>query len=258
MIISADVPPILQAGAVAYRYGTTPVLQDVTFQLPPASMTVLIGRNGAGKTTLLRCLSGWTRVYDGTITINGQTVTRQERAIREQVVFVPDTPDFYDALTAWEHLQFVAQLHRLPDWSVRAEALLHDFGLWTNRAAYPFTFSRGMRYKLALAMALLIRPPLLLLDEPFGPLDPEASAFLWGRLLALREAGTAVLLSSHALPTGDPADGYQPPDAFLIMEQGRIIAHQAPDQPAASLESVLVQALADQRQAASEAASHGA
>ena len=248
--------PLLNVRGVSYRYGMTTVLHDISFALARGEIAALIGRNGAGKTTLLRCAAGWTRTYGGEVAVDGVPVFRVERQAREKLAFVPDMPTFYDELTAWEHMQLVARLNRIPDWEARAEALLRESALWEQRGALPFTYSRGMRYKLALALALLVRPPLLLLDEPFGPLDPEAAGRLWAQLAALRDEGLAVMLSSHSLPASAR------PDRFLVMEQGRLIADGTPEAlgvapEGLSLESLLAAALgADEaaRIAAEEAA----
>ncbi len=223
MTTGERVTPLLDVRDVSYRYGMTAVLHDISFAIDRGQIAALIGRNGAGKTTLLRCAAGWTRAYRGEVRVDGAPVFRVERQAREKLAFVPDMPTFYDELTAWEHMQLVARLNRVPDWAARAEGLLREAALWDQRDALPFTYSRGMRYKLALALALLIRPPLLLLDEPFGPLDPEAAGKLWAQLAAHRAGGMAVLLSSHSLP---PAAR---PDRFLVMEQGRLIADGVPE-----------------------------
>jgi ABC-2 type transport system ATP-binding protein len=143
--------------------------------------------------------------------------------VREHVVLVPDTPPFYDELTAFEHLQFTAQVHGWQNWEDEGEELLRKYGLHANRNAFPFAFSRGMRYKLALCMALLIEPKILLLDEPLGPLDPVSADDLWEELNGHRNDGMTILLSSHQLPQEAH------PDRYVIMEQGEIIAQGSPD-----------------------------
>lgn len=208
--------PILKVENLSYQYGAYQVLADLSFELDEGVIAALIGRNGAGKSTLLRCLAGWTVAEDGEITVAGFNLRRSERDVRQQIIFVPDTPDFYDELTAWEHLQFVAQLHRVESWQERSLELLEEFQLDDHRTAFPFTFSRGMRYKLALCMALLIRPSLLLLDEPFGPLDALSAQHLWQHLLDYRSEQRSVLFSSHVMPD----DGS--PDLFLLLRDHQI------------------------------------
>jgi len=215
--------PLLRVEGVSYRYGSFHALAEVDLRASAGELIALIGRNGAGKSTLLKCIAGWTQPSDGEIHVNGRRVRTAERWLREQVVLVPDKPPFYDELTAWEHFQFIAQAHRLTDWADRAETLLDRYGLLSNRDAFPFAFSRGMQYKLALCLGLLIEPRLLLLDEPLGPLDPVSADDLWDELGGHRNDGMAILLSSHQLPLDAQ------PDRYLIMEGGEVIAQGTPD-----------------------------
>ncbi len=215
--------PLLQVTDVGYRYGSLNALVNVSFEVSGGELIALVGRNGAGKSTLLKCISGWTRPTDGEVVLLGERIDKNERWARKHIVLVPDTPPFYDELTAWEHLQFNAQAHRLGDWEAHAEDLLDRYGLLNNKDAFPFTFSRGMRYKLALCMGLLVEPKILLLDEPLGPLDPVSADELWIELNRHRNEGMTILLSSHQLP---PA-AY--PDRYFIMEQGEVIAEGTPD-----------------------------
>ncbi|MCB9451199.1 MAG: ABC transporter ATP-binding protein [Anaerolineaceae bacterium] len=208
---------------LTYQYSTQVVLKDVSLQLSQHQIGLLVGQNGAGKSTLLRCLAGWTRVDNGTVTVNGISCRNQDRVFRQQVIFVPDTPDFYDELTGWEHLQYIAQLHHVPQWQANTENLLRQFHLWEQREAFPFTYSRGMRYKLALCMAFLVNPPLLLLDEPFGPLDALAARTLWEQLRRRADDHSGILLSSHTIPE------HGRPDVLFHLHNGQVETLQQTD-----------------------------
>lgn len=201
---------------LSYQYGANSVLSNLSFQLPEGALIGLVGRNGSGKSTLLRCLAGWSTPTNGSIEINNLSLFRGEKQFRQRVVFVPDTPDFYDELTAWDHLQLVSQLYRIKNWQERASELLEQFQLFDTRFAFPFTFSRGMRYKLALCMAFVVAPPLLLLDEPFGPLDSLISRHLWTMLREYCATGKTVLFSSHVLSDA----GH--PDLFLVLRNHQV------------------------------------
>lgn len=216
--------PLLVVTDLGYRYGSFNALADVSLEVGGGELVALVGRNGAGKSTLLKCIAGWTRPTDGEVLLMGERIDRNERYARAHIVLVPDMPAFYDELTAWEHLQFNAQAHRLQDWEAHAEDLLDRYGLLSNKDAFPFTFSRGMRYKLALCMGLLVEPKILLLDEPLGPLDPVSADELWIELNRHRNEGMTILLSSHQLPP----EAY--PDRYFIMEQGEVIAEGTPDE----------------------------
>jgi ABC-type multidrug transport system ATPase subunit len=111
---------------------------------------------------------------------------------------VPDVPAFYQAMTAWEHLYFVALAHGVEDgFATRAERLLRKLGLWEVRDLYPHAYSRGMRLKLGLALALIRPFDVLLLDEPTSALDEDSVSMLGEQLLHLRDTGVAVLLTTH-------------------------------------------------------------
>jgi ABC-2 type transport system ATP-binding protein len=221
--------PVLQLTDVSFSYGSYLALNQVSFELEPGELVVLAGRNGAGKSTLLRCVAGWNQASAGQVIWKGAPMHSVERAMRRELIVVPDTPPFYNDLTAFEHLQFIGQVNRLPGWKDAAQELLKRFGLATHHHAYPSAMSRGQRYKLALCMALLVDPQALLLDEPFGPLDPFSASQLWDDLWARRSRGKTVLVSSHQ----SPIDVL--PDRYLIMENGELLA----DGPPAELQTAL-------------------
>jgi ABC-2 type transport system ATP-binding protein len=188
--------------------------------LHSSEIAVLLGQNGAGKTTLLLCLSGLLRPTTGTITINGHDLYTDEREAKRQLAFVPDVPRFYSELTAWEHLYFIARAHEVgDDFQQRAETLLHEFGLWEARNLYPHNYSRGMRLKLGMLIALIRPFKVLLLDEPFSALDEESVSFLVERLKELRQSGASILLSSH-----DPNMARDLADRALRIQSGYVKA----------------------------------
>jgi len=235
--------PLLAMREVEYEYAGALALRGVSLDVNPGEIVALIGRNGAGKSTLLRCAAGWSASSAGTIHVMGKELRYAERELRSQLALVTDTPPFYDDLTAREHIRFVLRANRLQDREADAEQLLSDFGIADASNAYPSTFSRGMRYKLALVMALALQPKLLLLDEPFGPIDPVSAEELWTALRAAAADGSGVLLSSHQLPDGAV------PDRYVVLEDGQVLASGTgaelaeADMPA-SLSGVLHSALA--------------
>src|SRR5512141_105735 len=164
----------LQTRELSRSYGKFQALMPTDMTLHSSEISVLFGPNGAGKTTLLLCLSGLLRPTTGVITIDSHDLYDDEREAKRQLAFVPDVPRFYTELTAWEHLYFIAQAHQAGDgFNDRAERLLHEFGLWEARHLYPHNYSRGMRLKLGLLIALIRPIRVLLMDEPASALDPE-------------------------------------------------------------------------------------
>ncbi|HEX7597532.1 MAG TPA: ABC transporter ATP-binding protein [Polyangia bacterium] len=191
-------PPILETNQLSRYYGTFRALAETSLSLQGGEIVVLAGPNGAGKSTLLLCLSGLLRPTSGQVSVEGFDLYAQEVQAKSRLAFVPDVPRFYTELTAWEHLLFMAQAYRAGNgFEARAEKLLKAFDLWQARDLYPQNYSRGMRLKLGLLLALIRPLRVLLLDEPASALDPEGVELLKSNLLDLRDAGAAILLSSH-------------------------------------------------------------
>ena len=207
----------LETQDLVMQYGSYRALRDVSLVVPDGQYAIIIGENGAGKSTLLRCLAGWLRPSGGMVTVRGLSIEEHERTIRQWVKYVPDTPQFYPELTAWEHVEVVARANRQSgDWRARGLSLLEAFSLDAHRNALPASFSRGMQYKLAVALSLLANPEILLLDEPFGPLDPYSQTYLARRLADLVRNGATVVASTHLLPEGNP------PERVVVLDQGQV------------------------------------
>jgi len=188
----------LVATEVSKKYGSFLALAPASFALNAGEITVLSGPNGSGKTTLLSCLAGLVRPSTGDVAVSGFDLYRDEVEVRRRMVFVPDVPRFYLELTAWEHLRFISMAHGvLPGFDQRAETLLRKLGLWEARDLFPHHFSRGMRLKLGLALALIRPFEVLLLDEPTSALDIEGVGLLIDELRHSSEQGAAILLSTH-------------------------------------------------------------
>jgi ABC-2 type transport system ATP-binding protein len=208
----------LRAIGLSRSYGRFQALMPIDLTLRSGEIAVLSGPNGAGKTTLLLCLSGLLRPTTGVITIEGHDLYLEEKEAKRQLAFVPDVPRFYTELTAWEHLYFIGQAHQVGDgFSQRAETLLREFGLWDVRDLYPHNYSRGMRLKLGLLIALIRPFKVLLLDEPTSALDTESIRFLVERLKELRRQGASILLSSH-----DPNISKNLADRTLRIQNGYV------------------------------------
>jgi ABC-2 type transport system ATP-binding protein len=196
--------PLLTAHELSRKFDKFEALQPTDLELHSAEITALTGPNGAGKSTLLLCLSGLMRPSSGEISLEGHDLYRDEREARQRLAYVPDVPRFYVELTAWEHLRFIAQAHHVEEgFAARAEELLRDLSLWEARELFPHNFSRGMRLKLGLAMALIRPFKVLLLDEPTSALDTESTQQLAARLRALRDGGAAIMLTIHDMTLAD-------------------------------------------------------
>lgn len=189
---------ILQAEGISRYFDKFRALAPIDLQFHAGEITVLHGQNGAGKSTLLQCLSGLIRPTTGKIRICGFDLYQHEREAKRHLAYVPDVPRFYQEMTAWEHLQFMAAAHQvLSGFEERAERLLRTFGLWDARDLFPHNYSRGMRLKLGLLLAFVHPFDVLILDEPTSALDEESTHYLGEHLRILRTQGKSILLSSH-------------------------------------------------------------
>ncbi|MEX2502989.1 MAG: ABC transporter ATP-binding protein [Trueperaceae bacterium] len=191
--LDADAP-LLEITDLSVTLGGERIVTDVHAVLRAGERLVLTGRNGAGKSTLLRALVGLLP-HDGRVRIAGRPQNRIEA--RAAFAFVPDEPELYDDLTLREHVRFTVMLYRRPEDEERILAWLDAFRLADRLDESPGTHSRGMRQKTALAIALGLRTPLLLLDEPFAALDLEAQEQLASGLIERADEGSAVLLTGH-------------------------------------------------------------
>lgn len=180
----------------------------------------LLGPNGSGKSTVLRILGTLLAPSAGTVFINGLDVVRDARAVRAQVGYLAHTPGLYEDLTARENLRFAADMLGLPraaaeEGLARAE-LAHAAGERVR------TFSAGMQRRLALARLTLLRPRVLLLDEPYSNLDAAGVALMNTVVAEVVRSGGAALLVLHELA---PASGML--DRALTLVEGRIVANDA-------------------------------
>ncbi len=185
---------------LAKRFGTERALANVSLELKAGSMSALLGHNGAGKTTLLGIVSTLVRPTDGSVSYraNGAEVTGAE--VRRQIGMLAHSSLCYAELTARENLALVAGLYDVDGSPAALDEVLDRVGLDVkarDRAAR--TYSRGMLQRLALARALLTRPTLLLLDEPFTGLDRGGAIALGEQLGALRDGGAIVVVVTHDL-----------------------------------------------------------
>ncbi len=201
----------LQTVDLSRSFGQYQALKPTNLVLHAGEVTVLTGPNGAGKTTLLLCLSSLLKPTTGQVLIEGHDLYQDERAAKQQLAFVPDVPRFYQELTAWEHLQWIAMAYgvRGKPFEERARQVLETFGLWQARDLFPHNFSRGMRLKLGLSMAWMHPFSVLLLDEPTSALDPQSTVILQEQILQSRSEGAAVLLSSHNLQLAEAVGDQQ-------------------------------------------------
>ena len=219
--------PLLHLSDLTKRYGTTTAVAGLDLAVAPGEIVALLGPNGAGKTTTLRMLMGQLQPTQGTAKIGGLDCFSERAETMRLVGYLPDEPVFHEYLTGRELLRFVGSLHGLDAARLGEAATQWVARLNLGEAIddYASNYSKGMKKKLALALALLHRPRLLILDEPANGLDPYATRTLLEVLAEQAAAGVAILFSTHLL---DQAERLC--HRAAIIAQGRLVAAGAVDE----------------------------
>ena len=182
---------------VSKSYGAAPALDPVSINIAKGERVALIGHNGSGKTTLIRIASGLLDATTGSVSIYGHAAG--SLPARAALSFIADQPTFYDDLTLWEHMEYVARLHGVEDWEQMAADLLGHLGLYDRADDMPNRFSRGLKQKSAIALGFIRPFDLLLVDEPFVGLDAAGKEALLELLATASDHGATVVVATHEL-----------------------------------------------------------
>ena len=190
---------MIQVSGFHKSYKSTVAVADLSFEVLPGQVLGLLGPNGAGKTTTMRAIAGIIPPTLGRLFVAGRDVQMDPVGAKAQLAYVPDDPKLFEALTVWEHLQFMASVYRVADWQESGRRLLEQFELVEKKDALAGELSRGMRQKVAICCAYLHRPAAILFDEPLTGLDPRGIRTMKESLKQVAAAGAAVVVSSHLL-----------------------------------------------------------
>jgi ABC-2 type transport system ATP-binding protein len=201
-------------------YRETLAVRGLSFTVQGGEILGLLGPNGAGKTTVLRSICGIVQINEGRIVVAGHDLRTDEVATKRAIAFVPEVPNPFEMLTVREHLQFIALAYGLREGlEERSQALLERFDLQDRRQDLVGSLSKGMKQKLAVACAFMHDAQVLLLDEPLIGIDPRGARELKALLTEARDAGRAILVSTHMLDTAERFC-----DRILILNRGQKVA----------------------------------
>jgi len=226
-------------------YGDLLAVDHVSFEVRQGEFFGLLGPNGAGKTTIIRILTGLLKPTSGTVRVMGINVVEDPVGVKAQIGVVTETTNPYLEMSAWENLMFAGSLHDMPkkELKERAANLLKLLGIYNRRDEKVENFSRGLRKRVAIAMALIHDPPLLFLDEPTAGLDVQSARMIREFLRRLNERGTTIFLTTHYIEEADLLC-----DRVGIIKSGRLIALDSPENlKAASKEGTVVEVSFDRR-----------
>jgi heme exporter protein A len=190
---------MIEVRGLTKAYGLRPVLRKLDLAVNKGEFVAVVGPNGAGKTTLLRILASLARPTFGEVRLAGLRLPGQAAAARRILGVVSHQPLLYGELTAQENLRFYGRMYGVADLEPRIEEVLGIVGLNSRRHDLVRKYSRGMQQRLAIGRGILHDPELLLFDEPYTGLDPEAAEALDGLLTQVSSEGRTVLMTSHDL-----------------------------------------------------------
>ncbi|MGD0737071.1 MAG: ABC transporter ATP-binding protein [Terracidiphilus sp.] len=219
-------PDIVLVENVTKSFGYKTALEHVSFAVPSGQICGLLGPNGAGKTTLFRLLMGILKATEGRLLIDGRDAFEDRVEVKRLIGFLPDEPVFYSYLSGREHLQLSAAMHGLdPDEAFdRMEPVIATLRLADDIDNYAEDYSRGMKKKLGLLLAMLHQPRLLVLDEPTNGLDVESTHLFYDLIFDTAHQGTTVLFSTHLMDHVTRLCSHA-----VIINEGKLVANGSID-----------------------------
>jgi len=223
----------LRVAGLTKRYGTTTAVSGLNFEISEGEIFGLLGPNGAGKTTTIAMLATQRRPSSGDATLFGHSACTDPYRVRQMIGLAPQEVSLYPALTAAENLQFFGRIYgvRESDLRERIDELLALVGLDAHRNGQVGIFSGGMKRRLNLAISLVHRPRLILLDEPTAGVDPQSREQILKIIGGLRDDGNAILYTTHYMEEAERLC-----DRLGILSEGKLVAEGTLDALLSGLE----------------------
>jgi len=211
----------LRVVGLSKRYGTRAAISDLNFDIGEGEIFGLLGPNGAGKTTTIAMLATQRRPSAGDATVFGYSARKETRLVRQMIGIAPQEISLYPDLTAAENLQFFGRIYGVKESELgkRMDELLALVGLDTHRDDQVCIFSGGMKRRLNLAVSLVHRPKLILLDEPTAGVDPQSREQILKIITGLRNEGNAILYTTHYMEEAERLC-----DRLGILSEGKLVA----------------------------------
>ncbi|BAU89187.1 ABC transporter ATPase/permease [Methylorubrum populi] len=220
-----DAVPAIEAEHLTRRFGSFTAVDDVSFRIARGEIFGFLGSNGCGKSTTMKMLTGLLPVSEGSAKLFGHPVGDNDMETRRNVGYMSQAFSLYSELTVLQNLELHAQLYHLPphDRPVRIKELLERYELDPVKNARPDSLPLGIKQRLQLAVAVLHRPAMLILDEPTSGVDPIARDAFWRTLIDLsRDEGVTIFLSTHFMNEAERCD------RISLMHAGRVLAVGTP------------------------------
>lgn len=228
-----------------YKNGKRAV-EDLNFSVQPGEIYGFIGQNGAGKTTTIRAVTGVMDFDKGEILIDGHSVKKEPVICKSVTAYIPDNPDLYEFLTGIQYLEYMADMFQVDTETrkKRIQKYAELLGMTGSLGDFIGNYSHGMKQKTALIGAFLHKPKLLVLDEPFVGLDPEASFHLKDMMRGLCKEGSSIFFSTHVLEVAEKLC-----HKVAIIQKGRLVANGTMEEVKgnASLEEVFLEGVGNEK-----------
>ena len=222
------------------NYGEKKAVDNLSLHILPGEIYGFIGHNGAGKTTTLKACCGILQYDSGEIRIDGVSMKDEPLTCKRNIAYIPDNPDLYEFMTGIQYLNFISDIFGVgaEERTERIHRYADMFELTDDLAQPISAYSHGMKQKLAIISALVHKPKLVIMDEPFVGLDPKASHLLKGIMRELCEDGSAIFFSTHVLEVAEKLC-----DKVAIIKAGKLVKSGTMDEVKgdASLEDVFLE-----------------
>ena len=201
-------------------YGNKNILKGINLEVLAGDIFAFIGKNGAGKTTTIKCIVGINDFEKGLIKIDGMDVVKNSIECKKITAYIPDNPELYEFMTGIKYLNFIASVYEvdMDEVKEKTDFLIKTFDLADALYEPISSYSHGMKQKLSIIASLIHKPKLLILDEPFVGLDPEATFYLKEEFKNMVKEGSAIFFSTHVLEVAQNLC-----NKLAILKDGKIV-----------------------------------
>ncbi|MFV1464818.1 MULTISPECIES: ribosome-associated ATPase/putative transporter RbbA [unclassified Phaeobacter] len=215
--------PVITARGLTRRFGDFVAVDSVDFSIRRGEIFGFLGSNGCGKSTTMKMLTGLLPISSGAAQLFGRPVDARNRAMRREIGYMSQAFSLYGELTVEQNLQLHARIFAIPDRAARVAELTQRFGLAAHRSSLATALPLGIKQRLSLAVAVIHRPRVLILDEPTSGVDPEARDMFWALLVELsRNEGVTIFVSTHFMGEAERCD------RVSFMHAGKVLAEGTP------------------------------
>jgi len=229
---------MLEIKNVSKNYGEKVGVSDLSLTVSDGEIFGFVGPNGAGKTTLIKAIVGIHAPSSGDILLNDVSILKDPLAFKKEIAYIPDNPDIYPSIRGIDYLNFLADIYELPKENREKEITKYAklFELEDALGNVISSYSHGMRQKLVIIGALIHKPKLLVLDEPFVGLDPKSTKLLKDIMRGLSKKNVAIFFSSHVLEVVEKLC-----DRVGIIKEGKLLTCCKPEELTKSLEDFFLE-----------------